>query len=70
MLKYTIVALHDVLKTFPDDEQKVTNILNGFECASNKDVENFLKDFKIDKIYNFSIMFNDRFWSWNNLFNF
>ena len=43
MLKYTIVALHDVLKTFPDDEQKVTNILNGFECASNKDVENFLK---------------------------
>ena len=33
MLKYTIVALHDVLKTFPDDEQKVTNILNGFECG-------------------------------------
>lgn len=43
MLKYTIVALHDVLRTFPEDEQKVSTILNGFACASNKDVENFLK---------------------------
>ena len=43
MLKYTVVALHEMLKAFPDDEEKVSNVLNAFECANNKDVETFLK---------------------------
>jgi len=44
MLKYTVVALHEILKAFPDEEKKVSNILNAFECTNNKDVESFLKD--------------------------
>ena len=44
MLKYTVVALHEMLKAFPDDEEKVSNVLNAFECANNKDVETFLKN--------------------------
>ncbi len=44
MLKYTIVALHELLKVFPDDEEKVKNILGAYECNNNSDVEKFLKD--------------------------
>lgn len=44
MLKYTVVALHEILKAFPAEEKKVSNILNAFECTNNKDVESFLKD--------------------------
>ena len=44
MLKYTVVALHEMLKAFLDDEEKVSNVLNAFECANNKDVETFLKN--------------------------
>ena len=52
MLKYTVVALHEMLKAFPDDEEKVSNVLNAFECANNKDVETFLK--KLIVCYNSS----------------
>lgn len=44
MLKYTIVALHELLKAFQDDEPKINNILNAYECNRNKDVERFLQE--------------------------
>ena len=48
MLKYTVVALHEMLKAFPDDEEKVSNVLNAFECANNK--ENLIMKMQKDTV--------------------
>ena len=42
-LKYQIVSLNKLLEAY-DDEKKVKEILNAFECINNIDVEKFLHE--------------------------
>lgn len=42
-LKYQIISLNKLLEAY-DDEKKVKEILNAFECINNIDVEKFLHE--------------------------
>lgn len=44
MLNYTIVKLDELMRTFPDDENKIREILGCFVCLNNPDVDKFLKE--------------------------
>lgn len=44
MLNYTIVKLDELVRTFPDDENRIKGIIGCFNCLNNPDVDRFLKE--------------------------